>query len=183
MALLRDIRGRWLVGLLRSGRANSMANAASVSDIASRLQLDPPMTELFLNACVGLGLCDKRDDRFSNSLASETFLASASPSSMGNSISFMDDLYPTWGDLEQALRSGQPDPPVPWQRVINAQGRVSTGPRQQHLLEQEGVVFNPKGVTDLHRFGWQGPDRDWATAHGFFPLNTVGSDNSQLDLF
>ena len=42
------------------------------------------------------------------------------------------------GDAMAALRDGQPDPPVPWQRVINAQGRVSTGQRQQALLEQEG---------------------------------------------
>ena len=53
------------------------------------------------------------------------------------------------GDAMAALRAGQPDPPVPWQRVINAQGRVSTGQRQQLLLEQEGVVFNVKGVTTL----------------------------------
>ena len=86
------------------------------------------------------------------------------------------------GDAMAALRDGQPDPPVPWQRVINAQGRVSTGPRQQTLLEEEGVVFNPKGAADLHRFGWRGPDSDWARAHGFFPLPEPPSD-AQLDLF
>jgi methylated-DNA-protein-cysteine methyltransferase-like protein len=81
-----------------------------------------------------------------------------------------------------ALRDGQPEPPVPWQRIINAQGKVSTGPHQQHLLEQEGVIFNARGYTDLRRFGWQGPDPVWATAHGFHVLRAVEAEQ-QLDLF
>ena len=87
------------------------------------------------------------------------------------------------GDAMAALRDGQPDPPVPWQRVINAQGRVSTGQRQQVLLEQEGVVFTVKGVADLGRFGWQGPDPEWAEAHGFHPLKNASEEKQQLDLF
>jgi methylated-DNA-protein-cysteine methyltransferase-like protein len=87
------------------------------------------------------------------------------------------------GEAMAALRDGQPTPPVPWQRVINAQGRVSTGPRQQHLLEQEGVVFNARGQTDLQRFGWHGPEPQWAEAHGFTLLDQQGSDAGQLDLF
>jgi hypothetical protein len=81
-----------------------------------------------------------------------------------------------------ALRHAQPEPPVPWQRVINAQGKVSTGPRQQHLLEQEGIIFNAKGHTDLRRFGWQGPDPAWAATHGFQVLSAAEAEQ-QLDLF
>jgi methylated-DNA-protein-cysteine methyltransferase-like protein len=53
---------------------------------------------------------------------------------------------------------------IPWQRVVNAQGRIS--PRQgigweegyqRHLLEEEGVVFSAGGRIDLDRFGWD-PD-------------------------
>lgn len=48
---------------------------------------------------------------------------------------------------------------VPWQRVINRQGRVSlTGPNvalQRALLEDEGVRFNADGVIDLAEFGWK----------------------------
>lgn len=87
------------------------------------------------------------------------------------------------GEAMAALREHHPQPPVPWQRVINAQGKVSTGPRQQQLLEQEGVVFNAKGHTDLKRFGWQGPDADWAAAHGFAQLNALASEDRQLGLF
>lgn len=50
---------------------------------------------------------------------------------------------------------------VPWQRVINSQGRISFpehSPRyhyQRLLLEEEGVVFSEKGRINLRQFGWQ----------------------------
>ncbi len=49
---------------------------------------------------------------------------------------------------------------VPWQRVINSQGKISTGRLsipvnlQQSMLEQEDVVFNKKGKCDLNKFQW-----------------------------
>ena len=47
---------------------------------------------------------------------------------------------------------------IPWQRIINAQGKISFPPRtaryktQKVLLEREGVVFE-KGRVDMERFG------------------------------
>jgi methylated-DNA-protein-cysteine methyltransferase-like protein len=87
------------------------------------------------------------------------------------------------GDAMAALRDTAPEPPVPWQRVINAQGRVSTGRHQQQLLEHEGVIFDAKGCTDLQRFGWLGPDPAWAAAHGFTLLHDGRADDPQLGLF
>src|SRR5262249_50310763 len=87
------------------------------------------------------------------------------------------------GDAMAALRDAAPEPSVPWQRVINAQGKVSTGRHQQQLLEQEGVVFNAQGSTDLRRFGWPGPDPAWAAAHGFTVLHDAKAEDPQLDLF
>lgn len=48
---------------------------------------------------------------------------------------------------------------VPWQRVINAQGKISERPgaeRQRALLGAEGVVFDAKGRADLKKYGWDG---------------------------
>ena len=47
---------------------------------------------------------------------------------------------------------------TPWQRVLNAQGKTSTGrivlphDKQQRLLELEGVVFDKNGRCDLEQF-------------------------------
>jgi len=49
---------------------------------------------------------------------------------------------------------------VPWQRVINSQGKVSprrngAGDLVQRLrLEAEGVLFDSCGRVDLSRYGW-----------------------------
>ena len=50
---------------------------------------------------------------------------------------------------------------VPWQRVINSQGKISQRPgaqRQKELLIAEGVFFNEKGRIDLKKYGWSGSD-------------------------
>ena len=52
---------------------------------------------------------------------------------------------------------GSPDG-TPWHRVLNAQGKCSTGrivlphDKQQRLLEQEGVEFDKNACCDLQRF-------------------------------
>lgn len=46
-------------------------------------------------------------------------------------------------------------PGVPWQRVVNSQGRLSMRDRsekQRQLLEREGVVFDPSGRIALKIF-------------------------------
>jgi methylated-DNA-protein-cysteine methyltransferase-like protein len=61
-----------------------------------------------------------------------------------------------------ALRETPDDLKIPWQRVINAGGKVSRRSGlgveegyQRHLLEEEGVVFTAGGRMDLERFGWE----------------------------
>ncbi|OQZ00251.1 MAG: hypothetical protein B6D41_00240 [Chloroflexi bacterium UTCFX4] len=49
---------------------------------------------------------------------------------------------------------------VPWQRVINRYGglstyKVGTGPEQRALLEKEGVVFTKDGIVDLKKYQWR----------------------------
>lgn len=50
-----------------------------------------------------------------------------------------------------------PRPEVPWQRVINARGGISThGAEQRRLLEAEGVQFGADNTVDLDQYGWWG---------------------------
>jgi methylated-DNA-protein-cysteine methyltransferase related protein len=49
---------------------------------------------------------------------------------------------------------------VPWQRVINSQGKISERPglgplAQRQLLEHEGVVFDDRGRVSLSKYQWQ----------------------------
>lgn len=53
------------------------------------------------------------------------------------------------------------DDQTPWHRVINSQGRCSTGgivlpsDKQQRMLEREGVKFDDSGRCDLEKFLWR----------------------------
>jgi alkylated DNA nucleotide flippase Atl1 len=56
-----------------------------------------------------------------------------------------------------AMADAPPD--VPWQRVVNARGRVSLregfGPDlQRSLLQSEGIRLTPGGAVDLARYRW-----------------------------
>ena len=59
-----------------------------------------------------------------------------------------------------ALSHLPPGSDVPWWRVINRSGRISTSPLtgtaqiQRALLEQEGVEFDEAGHLSWERFGW-----------------------------
>jgi methylated-DNA-protein-cysteine methyltransferase-like protein len=50
---------------------------------------------------------------------------------------------------------------IPWHRVINAKGMISSrsgiGPDklQRRLLQKEGIVFDSSGRIDLSRFQWR----------------------------
>jgi methylated-DNA-protein-cysteine methyltransferase-like protein len=76
---------------------------------------------------------------------------------------------------------------VPWQRVINSQGKISPRPGfgvlvQRKLLEDEGVVFDDRDRVDLKRFGWQ-PDPAWLQANGLAAPPSSGDEAKQAPLF
>ncbi len=53
---------------------------------------------------------------------------------------------------------------LPWHRVVNAQGGISTyrvgmGEQQRQLLVTEGVIFDARGYMDLKRFLWRPSER------------------------
>lgn len=48
---------------------------------------------------------------------------------------------------------------IPWQRVVNAQGRISPRPGfgaawQKAVLLREGIRFSRQGGIDLKKYGW-----------------------------
>ncbi len=57
---------------------------------------------------------------------------------------------------------------VPWQRVINSQGKISEragAERQRQRLEEEGIMF-VKDKVDMKKYGWGGLDETDAPKQG-----------------
>ncbi len=59
-----------------------------------------------------------------------------------------------------ALKRTRNEPPVPWHRVLNAQGRISIKGSPEAALEQrlrleaEGVIFDERDMLDMSRYQW-----------------------------
>ncbi len=59
-----------------------------------------------------------------------------------------------------ALKNLTEESAVPWHRVVNSRGEISTRPRpgavaeQRVLLEDEGVEFQANGRIDLEEYAW-----------------------------
>jgi methylated-DNA-protein-cysteine methyltransferase-like protein len=75
--------------------------------------------------------------------------------------------------------------PIPWQRIINAQGGISTsGLLQRKLLEAERIHFSADGRIPLRQYRWTGPTVEWAAEHGFNTLASAEDESpEQLSLF
>lgn len=64
---------------------------------------------------------------------------------------------------------------VPWQRVVNAQGKISLRADSQSTewqrlrLMEEGIIFDATGRINLRRYRWSGPSVAWRLEHGFDP--------------
>lgn len=72
---------------------------------------------------------------------------------------------------------------VPWQRVINREGLISTGSaRQRELLQAEGVPFDAQGRVILARCRWRGPSPEWAAQYMVQTL-AEREEGEQLSLF
>jgi methylated-DNA-protein-cysteine methyltransferase related protein len=88
----------------------------------------------------------------------------------------------TVGHALGALASGAAEQ-VPWQRVVNREGAISTrGLEQRRLLEEEGVAFDAQDRIVMARHRWPGPDAGWAAEHGFQTL-PPREEGEQLPLF
>jgi len=133
----------------RIGLFDFLADGArSAEEVAEALKLDPRSSGLFLRACVGLGLLTEEASRFANASVAAVFLTKRSPAFMGNAIRYSDQLYATWGCLEDALRSGKP--------ALAAEAYLGDNPVRTRTFVQAmheralGVARALVGILDLH---------------------------------
>jgi predicted O-methyltransferase YrrM len=81
---------------------------SSSNAIARALGTNHRATELLLNALVALGLLNKERGKFYNTDSSLTYLVKTSPKYFGGMILFEEELWDTWGRLEETICTGKP---------------------------------------------------------------------------
>jgi hypothetical protein len=81
----------------------------SLEDLQRRLGLHPRSSRDFLDTLVSLGVLQRSNGVYSNTPATSMFLDKAKPSYLGGILEMAGHrLYRFWGDLTEALRTGQP---------------------------------------------------------------------------
>jgi O-methyltransferase domain/Dimerisation domain len=89
-----------------SALASGPLDAQTLMD---RLGLHPRSARDFLDALVALRLLERSGTQYANTPETELFLDRAKPSYIGGLLEMVNQrLYPFWGELTEALRTGQP---------------------------------------------------------------------------
>jgi SAM-dependent methyltransferase len=84
------------------------AGALALDDLSARLRLHPRGARDFLDALVALGMLTREGDRYANTPATDMFLDRAKPTYIGGMLEMANArLYPFWGSLTEALRTGE----------------------------------------------------------------------------
>ena len=82
---------------------------ASGERLARALELHPRSAHDFFDALVALGMLERQDGVYSNTLEADLFLDRMKPSYVGGLLEMANArLYPFWGSLTEALQTGQP---------------------------------------------------------------------------
>jgi predicted O-methyltransferase YrrM len=83
-------------------------NRLSNKDVADKLHGDRKGVEILLNALTAMGLLEKNDNAYSNTLLSSAFLIKDASRYIGHIILHHHHLVDSWSRLDVAVKSGQP---------------------------------------------------------------------------
>ncbi len=82
---------------------------ADTATLTKNLKLHQRASRDFFDALVALGFLNRTNGIYANTPETETFLDAAKPSYIGGFLQMTNSrLYPTWGNLTEALRTGKP---------------------------------------------------------------------------
>jgi precorrin-6B methylase 2 len=99
-----------LLSAIEMGVFTELARGPQAFDtLSARLGLHPRSARDFLDTLVALGFLQREGDRYGNTPETELFLDRKKPSYVGGMLEMANHrLYPFWGHLTEALRTGQP---------------------------------------------------------------------------
>jgi acetylserotonin N-methyltransferase len=105
-------------------RSKTMFAAVQLGIFEGARPADHKALPRLLDACVALGLLEKRDGAYVNTRQSDKYLRSDSPDSLTGYIHYSNEaLYPMWAHLEDAVREGTPR----WNQTFGTEGGIFSG--------------------------------------------------------
>ncbi|UCF36305.1 MAG: methyltransferase [Acidobacteriota bacterium] len=137
--------------------------------LQNRLGLHPRPARDFLDALVALGFLERKDGIYSNSADTELFLDRAKPSYLGGILEMANHrLYPFWGHLTEALRTGRPQNEMKHGEDPLFVTLYADPARLQSFAAAMTGISHASNLAIAHKFPWKdyGSFVDAGTAQG-----------------
>jgi precorrin-6B methylase 2 len=142
------------------------------SFLAKELGLHPRSSRDFLDALVALGMLDRDHDLYSNTPSAGAFLDRRKPAYIGGLLEMSNArLYPFWGSLTEALRTGQPQNEIKGGEDLFTALYADPARLEQFLAAMTGISAGTVRVL-AEKFPWDRYDTvvDIGTAQGCLPV-------------
>lgn len=110
----------------------------------------------FLDALVSMGMLEKEDGVYRNTPETDLFLDKAKPSYIGGMLEMANHrLYPFWGGLTQALRTGNPQNEVAHGQEPFFEALYADPVRLREFLRAMSAVSHAAAQAIAHIFPWK----------------------------
>src|ERR1700704_4209096 len=143
-----------LLSAIEMGLFTELARGAeSFDSLSARLRLHPRAARDFLDALVALGFLARSGDRYSNTPETDLFLDRKKPSYVGGILEMANHrLYPFWGHLTEALRTGQPQSEIKGGAPSFFEGLYADPARLRQFLESMTGLSHGANMTIAKKF-------------------------------
>ena len=144
--------------------------------LAERLMLHPRSARDFLDALVALGMLERDHDRYANTPETDLFLDRTKPSYIGGILEMANArLYPFWGSLTEALRTGQPQNEAKGGEEDFFAAIYADPGRLKGFLEAMTGISQGAAIAIANKFPWDRYETfvDIGTAQGGLPVQVA----------
>jgi hypothetical protein len=159
MAVMRISSAYWHSSVIHAAHGldifSKLAESpATARDIAKKCNADERGVEMIMIACVGLGLLEKKGEKFNNGPVAQTFLVKGSPRYQGGIVSMFADWVMPWSRLQEAVVKGKPVVEKQHDKGDEAtrtyiMGMLYRGIPQAQLLAEEVPLKGRKKLLDV----------------------------------
>jgi hypothetical protein len=159
-----------LLSAIEMGLFTELAHhPADLETLQGRMGLHPRASRDFLDTLVALGFLERRDGHYGNTPATDLFLDKRKASYLGGILEMANHrLYPFWGNLTEALRTGKPQNEVRSGGVPLFETLYADPARLREFLKAMTGISHGAALAMAAKFPWanHGTFVDVGTAQG-----------------